>query len=72
MPPPSGMVQSRLRKGSNRCRRCSPPTTIERCETELGWEFVQIYGLTETAPLLTMNRGREEWDDLSSADEQRC
>ena len=42
-----------------------PPTrTIERVETELGWEFIQIYGLTETAPLLTMNRGREEWDDL--------
>ncbi len=34
-----------------------PPTkTIERMETELGWEFIQIYGLTETAPLLTMNR----------------
>ena len=34
-----------------------PPTrTIERVETELGWEFIQIYGLTETAPLLTMNR----------------
>ena len=34
-----------------------PPTrTIERIETELGWEFVQIYGLTETSPLLTMNR----------------
>ena len=46
-----------------------PPTrTIERCETELGWEFVQIYGLTETAPLLTMNRGREEWDDLTPND----
>ncbi|MBK6855235.1 MAG: AMP-binding protein [Microthrixaceae bacterium] len=43
-----------------------PPTrTIERVETELGWEFIQIYGLTETAPLLTMNRARAEWDDLS-------
>ena len=41
-----------------------PPTrTIERCETELGWEFAQIYGLTETAPLLTINRTRSEWDD---------
>jgi acyl-CoA synthetase (AMP-forming)/AMP-acid ligase II len=40
-----------------------PPTrTIERVETELGWEFIQIYGLTETAPLLTMSRGRAEWD----------
>jgi acyl-CoA synthetase (AMP-forming)/AMP-acid ligase II len=36
-------------------------------ETELGWEFIQIYGLTETAPLLTMNRGRAEWDGLSPA-----
>ncbi|UDY34773.1 AMP-binding protein [Dermatobacter hominis] len=43
-----------------------PPTAIiERVETELGWEFIQIYGLTETAPLLTMNRAREEWDDLT-------
>ena len=43
-----------------------PPTqTIERIETELGWDFIQIYGLTETAPLLTVNRGREEWDGLS-------
>ncbi len=43
-----------------------PPTrTIERFETELGWEFIQIYGLTETAPLLTMNRGREEYDALT-------
>ena len=42
-----------------------PPTkTIERIETELGWEFVQIYGLTETSPLLTMNRTRREWVDL--------
>ena len=41
-----------------------PSRTIERVETELGWEFIQIYGLTETAPLLTINRGREEWDDL--------
>ncbi len=46
-----------------------PPTrTIERVETELGWEFIQIYGLTETAPLLTMNRRRAEWDDLTSAE----
>ncbi len=42
-----------------------PPTrTIERIETELGWEFIQIYGLTETSPLLTMNRRRAEWDGL--------
>jgi fatty-acyl-CoA synthase len=46
-----------------------PPTrVIERMETELGWEFIQIYGLTETAPLLTVNRRRAEWDELSPAD----
>lgn len=44
-----------------------PPTkTIARVEEELGWEFVQIYGLTETSPLLTVNRTRAEWDDLST------
>ncbi len=43
-----------------------PPTrTIEEVETVLGWEFVQIYGLTETAPLLTMNRSRVEYDELA-------
>jgi acyl-CoA synthetase (AMP-forming)/AMP-acid ligase II len=46
-----------------------PPTrTIERVETELGWEFAQIYGLTETSPLLTMNRNRAEYDHLSPAE----
>ncbi|MGH3496029.1 MAG: AMP-binding protein [Nocardioidaceae bacterium] len=42
-----------------------PPTrTIERVMTDLGWEFCQIYGLTETSPLVTVNRLRAEWDDL--------
>jgi acyl-CoA synthetase (AMP-forming)/AMP-acid ligase II len=46
-----------------------PPTkTIERVDTELGWEFIQIYGLTETSPLLVMNRARAEWDELSPFD----
>ena len=41
-----------------------PSKIVERVETELGWEFIQIYGLTETSPLLTINRARSEWDDL--------
>ncbi|MGN6781229.1 MAG: AMP-binding protein [Marmoricola sp.] len=46
-----------------------PPTkTIVRVQEELGWEFIQIYGLTETSPLLTINRTRQEWDDLSAED----
>jgi fatty-acyl-CoA synthase len=44
-----------------------PPTkTVVRVEEELGWEFIQIYGLTETSPLLTVNRTRAEWDDLTA------
>ncbi len=44
-----------------------PPTkTVIRVQEELGWEFIQIYGLTETSPLLTFNRTRAEWDDLSA------
>ena len=47
------------------CAGAPPPTrTIERIEAELGWEFIQIYGLTETSPLLTFNRRRAEWDTL--------
>lgn len=46
-----------------------PPTrTIERVETDLGWEFIQIYGLTETSPLLTINRSRQEYDQLSPSE----
>jgi fatty-acyl-CoA synthase len=41
-----------------------PSRTIARVEEELGWEFNQIYGLTETAPLVTVNRPRAEYDDL--------
>jgi acyl-CoA synthetase (AMP-forming)/AMP-acid ligase II len=48
-----------------------PSKTIERVETELGWEFIQIYGLTETSPLLTINRAPREWDDLSSDERAR-
>ena len=49
-----------------------PPTrVIERVEGELGWEFVQIYGLTETAPLVTVNRAPEEWDALDVAERAR-
>ncbi len=48
-----------------------PSKTIERVIDELGWEFIQIYGLTETSPLLTMNRGRAEWDDLDLGEQAR-
>ncbi len=48
-----------------------PSKTIERVESELGWEFIQIYGLTETSPLLTINRAPEEWEGLEPAERAR-
>jgi acyl-CoA synthetase (AMP-forming)/AMP-acid ligase II len=48
-----------------------PSKAIERVETELGWQFNQIYGLTETSPLLTINRTRAEWDGLGAAERSR-
>jgi acyl-CoA synthetase (AMP-forming)/AMP-acid ligase II len=47
------------------CAGAPPPTrTIARVQDELGWEFLQIYGLTETSPLLTFNRTRPQDLDL--------
>jgi fatty-acyl-CoA synthase len=44
-----------------------PPTsTIARVEKELGWELIQLYGLTETSPLITINRRRAEQDALDA------
>ncbi|WP_354529403.1 AMP-binding protein [Nakamurella sp. UYEF19] len=54
------------------CAGAAPPTrTIERVRADLGWEFIQIYGLTETSPLLTVNRLRSEWDELPATEQAR-
>lgn len=48
-----------------------PSRVIERVEAELGWEFAQIYGLTETSPLLTVNRAPLEYDALDDGERAR-
>ena len=54
------------------CAGAPPPNrTIQRVQEELGWELIQIYGLTETSPLLTMNRQRKEDDGLSSEEKAK-
>ncbi len=54
------------------CAGAPPPSrTIERVITDLGWEFCQIYGLTETSPVVTVNRMRAEWDDLDPREQAR-
>jgi fatty-acyl-CoA synthase len=42
--------------------------TIERMEGELGWEVTQVYGLTETAPFITVCAPLPEHDHLPLAD----
>ncbi len=48
----------------------APPAaaTIERMEGEFGWEITQAYGLTETAPFITVCAPLPEHEDLSPAD----
>ncbi len=45
----------------------APPAaaTIERVEGELGWTITHVYGLTETAPFITVCEPRPEHDALS-------
>jgi fatty-acyl-CoA synthase len=48
----------------------APPAaaTIERVEGELGWTITHVYGLTETAPFITVCEPRPEHDALSASD----
>jgi fatty-acyl-CoA synthase len=48
----------------------APPAaaTIERLEGEFGWDVTQVYGLTETAPFITVCAPLPEHEDLTLAD----
>jgi fatty-acyl-CoA synthase len=48
----------------------APPAaaTIERVEGELGWTITHVYGLTETAPFITVCEPRPEHDALSASE----
>jgi fatty-acyl-CoA synthase len=63
-----------LRQGARRGLRVltagAPPAaaTIGTIEGELGWEVTQVYGLTETAPFITVCEPRAEHAELAPAD----
>jgi fatty-acyl-CoA synthase len=65
-----------LRRGARRGVRVftagAPPAaaTIARVEGELGWEITHVYGLTETAPFITVCEARPEHGSLSPG--ERC
>jgi fatty-acyl-CoA synthase len=48
----------------------APPAaaTIERLEEQFGWEVTQVYGLTETAPFITICAPLPEHEKLTPAD----
>ena len=51
----------------------APPAaaTIEKIERELGWELTHVYGLTETAPLITFCEPRPEHKNLSLSERSK-
>ena len=63
-------VRARARRGVQVVTAGAPPAaaTIERIEGELGWTITQMYGLTETAPFITVCEPRPEHDALSPSE----
>ena len=51
----------------------APPaaSTIERVEEELGWTVMQLYGLTETSPAITICEEHPEHTSLNATDRAR-
>ncbi len=63
-------VRAKARKGVRVVTAGAPPAaaTIERIEGELGWTITHVYGLTETAPFITVCEPRPEHDALSASE----
>jgi fatty-acyl-CoA synthase len=63
-------LRARAPKGVRVLTAGAPPAaaTIERMERDLGWVVTQVYGLTETAPFITICEPRPEHAALPLAD----
>jgi fatty-acyl-CoA synthase len=63
-------VRSGARQGVRVVTAGAPPAaaTIELIEGELGWPITHVYGLTETAPFITVCEPRPEHDRLTPSD----
>ena len=62
-------VRSKAPRGLRVVTAGAPPAaaTIERIEGELGWTITHVYGLTETAPFITVCESRPEHTALSAS-----
>jgi len=58
----------RLPRGVRVITAGAPPAaaTIERLESELGWDITHAYGLTETSPFISINESLPEHSGLSA------
>jgi acyl-CoA synthetase (AMP-forming)/AMP-acid ligase II len=59
-------LRKRARRGLRVLTAGAPPAaaTIELVEEELGWTITQVYGMTETAPFITICESRPEHETL--------
>ena len=66
-------VKALAPKGVSVMTAGAPPAavTIQRIEEELGWSVIQIYGLTETAPAISICEPRPEHGALSKDERAR-
>ena len=66
-------IKARAPKGIGVMTAGAPPAaiTIQRIEDELGWSIIQIYGLTETAPAISICEPRPEHDRLPADERAR-
>ena len=63
-------TRGEVRPGVHVVTAGAPPAaaTIERLEGDFGWEITHVYGLTETAPFITVCEILPEHDDLTPAE----
>jgi len=66
-------LRRELRRGVRVLTAGAPPAaaTIERMEGEFGWSITQVYGLTETAPFISICAPLPEHDQLAPAERAR-
>ena len=48
-----------------------PPAFVTRVEKELGWEFIQVYGMTESSPISVISRVRSQYKELPLSEQYK-
>lgn len=46
-----------------------PPAFVTRVEKEMGWEFIQVYGMTEASPICSISTVRSQLTHLSPSEQ---